>query len=129
MGATAFRKMTTSRWLSITALLLTMWVPSFWSEFISNTYTLRWLAGFIIPACLVSTFILSIRWKSIVPGVLLLANPLTLTFSFGVEEWFSKRPSIAGRGLPTPDACNLDPESRCYHASGGCVVVGGEWVF
>jgi len=68
-------------------------------------------------------------WKIPVPALVLLVNPLTLNFGFGVAEWFRNRPSIYGWGLPSSDASNLDPDTRLYYASGGCVIVGGEWVF
>src|SRR6266436_5506504 len=67
-------------------------------------------------------------WKSPVPALVLLVNPLTLNFGFGVAEWFRNRPSTYGWGLPSSDASNLDPDTRLYYARGGCVRVGGKTI-
>jgi hypothetical protein len=73
--------------------------------------------------------VLMVFWRRLTPALLIVISPLTLNFSHGIAEWFHERPSIFGWGLPSSSACNLDPDSRCYFVTGGCVIVGGEWVF
>lgn len=61
-------------------------------------------------------------------AVIILANPLTFFFARGAMEYFSGRPALHGMGLPGPEHANIDPETRCFSASGGCVISGDEWV-
>jgi hypothetical protein len=120
--------LTGRRWQLLLALLAAMWSP-FLIYLFTGMYLFRWLAsGTIIIGALVG-IVLMFLWRGFTPALLIVISPPTLNFSYGIAEWFRERPSIFGWGLPSASACNLDPESRCYFATGGCVIVGGEWVF
>jgi len=122
------KRLSAVRSIVVIVLLLSMWIPTLWYEFISDQYFLRWLTGWTVPVALLCGLILAFRWRSIIPAMLILASPLALNFGFGAVDWFGNRPSFYGRGLPGLDASNLDSNTRCYFSSGGCVIVGGEWV-
>jgi hypothetical protein len=68
------------------------------------------------------------KWRRVIPLGLLLVTPLTFFFAQGMAEWFKPSPMFYRMGLPGSESLNLDPESRCFPRTGGCVVVGGEWV-
>jgi hypothetical protein len=82
----------------------------------------------ILPAMFVSLF-LAIKWRSLLPGVVILLSPLTIVFCLGMAYWFEKRPVFEYMGLPSSEAFNLDPKTRCYSVTGGCIVHGAEWVW
>ena len=129
MTAKASYRLGWAQWLILLVLLMLLWLPFLSYGFISRSLSLRSLIGWTLPIALLSSPFLALHWKNPIPTILLLVNPLTMNFGLGAADWFSNRPSMYGRGLPSSDAGNLDPDLRCYYSSGGCVIVGGEWVF
>lgn len=105
-----------------------MWSPFLCHAF-AGMYVLRWLTGWTIIIGILTGITLMFCWRKFTPALLVFVTPITLNFGYGISEWFHERPSFFGWGLPSASAGNLDPKSRCYFASGGCVIVGGEWVF
>jgi hypothetical protein len=113
------------RLLICIGLLLAMWVPALGFDY----YVVRPLAGIFVPTVMATGLVLIVRWRSLFPTLLIAASPLTVIFAMGIADWFSTRPQFVGMGLPSMTASNLDPDTRCYHSTGGCVVGGGEWIF
>jgi len=72
--------------------------------------------------------IVAIRWRSFGTAATILIGPFVVLFATGIADWFSQRPQVWGMGLPGMEFFNLNPATRCYRATGGCVVWGGEWL-
>lgn len=87
------------------------------------------LASILICPAIVVAIVLALRWRKIVPLVVIVLSPISIGFVHGLVEWFSEKPKFQYMGLPGYEFYNLDPTSRCYRSSGGCVVHGGEWAF
>ena len=102
-----------------------MWLPTIGF----GIYAIRPLVSIAVPIGILLLVGCAICWKSIVALAALLLSPVTVLFAFGISDWFSNRPRFYGMGLPGRDYFNLDSTTRCYRATGGCVVTGGEWLF
>lgn len=83
--------------------------------------------GIVTVGAIVASVCIGIRWRSAWPLLVVLLNPSTVSFGQGLAEWFRPHPSFHTMGLPGYEFFNLDPESRCYRRTGGCVVNGSEW--
>jgi len=62
-------------------------------------------------------------------SILLIANPFCLGLVIGVSSYLKGQPYLLGMGLPGTEHANIDPATRCFRATGGCVIRGNEWVF
>jgi hypothetical protein len=113
------------RILILMALLAVMWLPTLGFGY----YAIRPLVSIAVPIGLLFTIVCAVRWRSVRALSVLLFSPVTVLFAFGISDWFSRRPQFHGMGLPGMEFSNLDSKTRCYHATGGCVVTGGEWLF
>lgn len=94
-----------------------------------------WIVSPLGPLSFALPFLLLLAmWRAVcarapvVLGIICLLNPLSIFFARGVVDYCGGRPAFRGMGLPSYEAGNVDPETRCFHRSGGCVVSGEEWV-
>jgi hypothetical protein len=98
------------------ALLGLSWLPP-------STYGLR----LVLPLFWVAAIVLGMWWRTWFTLVVLLFSPVSAGALSGITDWFSTKPAFHGHGLPSAESgYNLDPGTRCYYRSGGCVVVGTE---
>lgn len=92
-----------------------------------------WVLWFPGPLSLIMPILLSIalwravRARSLWAVLFVLANPLSFFFARGVVDYWEGRPALRGMGLPGPEYANLDPATRCFRMSGGCLIRGNEW--
>lgn len=100
-------------------LLLTMWFGSL---------AVAPFEGMIVPVATGLALILALKWRSLFSAIVFVSSPLVVFFSLGMVDWFSDRPVLQGMGLPGIEYSNLDRQSRCYRATGGCRMTGTEWV-
>ncbi len=70
--------------------------------------------------------LMAFRTRSWRPIVVVLLSPIMLSLSLGVLVWFSLRPSYRTFGLPDAAFFNLDPKTRTYHNTWGCLIDEGE---
>ncbi|RIK83500.1 MAG: hypothetical protein DCC68_03540 [Planctomycetota bacterium] len=56
-------------------------------------------------------------------------SPLVVFFTLGVVDYAHGIAKIRGMGLPGTEYDNLDRELRCGRATGGCIMMGNEWVY
>lgn len=105
------------RWRLPAALLAAVWVT-----------VIIWPLAPLMVVPMGGILVLAAVRRSFVIAALLLVSPSGISLIAGVADWFSERPSFHFMGLPSPRADNLDPASRCFHATGGCLVSGGEWL-
>jgi len=84
--------------------------------------------GLLVILLIATSVVLAIRWRSALPLTLLLLNPASISFGLGLREWFSEKPRLSYMGLPDSEFFNLDPTTRCYRSTGGCMVSGNEWL-
>lgn len=84
--------------------------------------------GFLAVGTIVASIPLAFRWRSALPLMLLLVNPTSISFCLGTIEWFNEKPRLSFMGLPGNEFFNLDPTTRCYRSTGGCLVTGNEWL-
>lgn len=87
------------------------------------------LASLLAPASVAAAGFLAFVWRSWLPAFAIAANPLTVSFGFGVADWCQPRPAFVTMGLPGYEFFNLGRDTRCYRNTGGCLVYGGEWVW
>lgn len=94
-----------------------------------------WIAAFLGPLSFVIPILILIGipllcWKrAFRPLVwLLLLNPLTVAFGFGVASYLQGAPHLRYMGLMSIEFYNVDPDTRCFRSTGGCVVESNEWV-
>lgn len=98
--------------------LLTIWVPailgclSFASFFIFVGFLAWLLEKRRFSAAIVLTF----------------ATPMSVIFFLAVEGYLTGTTGLCFVGLPNTNGCNLDRELRCERLSGGCIVMGNEWL-
>jgi hypothetical protein len=85
-------------------------------------------ASLLAIPVLLASLILAVRWRRYWPLMLIILNPLVLGFGVGVHEWFRDRPTLSYMGLPGAEFFNLDPATRCFRSTGGCIVSGDEWM-
>src|SRR6266478_1764038 len=113
------RKMGAIGRVGVFVLLLIMCGYFLNEEFGSDTYSLHSFVGILILSALLATTGLAWSFKSVLPClIIMIANPITLNFGRGLAEWYKPHPRFLGRGYPSPDASNLDPDTRCYFAFG-----------
>ncbi|MEO5915546.1 MAG: hypothetical protein ABIS50_15035 [Luteolibacter sp.] len=82
----------------------------------------------IVPLLVTCLFITLRRRAWLCSLILLLANPLSLFFIGGVVDYAKGAPALHSMGLPSREFYNVDPTTRCFRQTGGCVVYGGEWI-
>ena len=100
----------------------TVWVfvPLVWLIYYLN------LNGFGVLV-LIAGFCLLIyekRWSTI--GATAILSPVTLFFSYGINDYWQETAYLRFRGFPTNESINVHPVFRCRQMTGGCVVRGGE---
>src|SRR5580698_4744804 len=114
------KRPTRSKQMAIAGVfVIAMWIPL--------VFPLPEISLLVIPLILASIF-LAITWRSYVFMMPLILNPLILGFGIGIHEWFKDEPRFSSMGLPGNEFFNLDPETRCYRSTGGCIVSGNEWM-
>jgi hypothetical protein len=60
--------------------------------------------------------------------LVLLANPLGVYFINGMVDYGKGAPTLHFMGLPNVESYNIEPKTRGFHRTGGCLVRGNEWV-
>lgn len=60
--------------------------------------------------------------------LLVLANPMGVWFIGGLVDYAKGAPKLRYMGLPSMESYNIDPQTRCFSQTGGCVIHGNEWV-
>lgn len=106
------------RWTFVVVVIATCWVLSFLSV----------LSFLILPFLGFALFRTS-RHRAWIPMVvLLLGNPLGFWFVEGLVDYAKGAPTLRYMGLPAIEFYNIDPKTRCFRRTGGCVVDGDEWV-
>jgi hypothetical protein len=108
------------RLVIVGVLLIAIWAP-LTSPFLEG-------ASFLAIPIWLASLILAVRWRRYWPLLPIILNPLVLGFGVGVHEWFRDRPTLSYMGLPGTEFFNLDPATRCYRSTGGCIVSGDEWM-
>lgn len=100
-------------WQPLVLLGATWVIPSFFHA-----------AWMFIPLATIGAFAMVRRS----PGIALLAllSPAPVNLALGMGSWFTNHPAFVFVGLPSATAENLDPSTRCFHSSGGCLSAGGD---
>jgi len=86
--------------------------------------------SWLIPVALGYGLVVVIReraWALLV--LLVVANPFAVFSVNGARDYVAGAPSLRSMGLPGTEFSNVDPETRCFTHTGGCLVQGDEWVF
>jgi len=83
----------------------------------------------IIPILLWGLAITLLRKSWLAFLVLLMANPLALFFTGGALSYARGSPSLLSMGLPSRGFYNIDPATRSFRRTGGCVTRSQEWVY
>lgn len=84
--------------------------------------------GILLVALMIASLLFAVCWRSALPLIFLLLNPIPVDFGLGLHEWFEEKPRFSYMGLPGNEFYNLDPVTRCYRETGGCVIRGDEWI-
>lgn len=106
------------RWAFATAMLVLCWVLAFLGPL---SFVVCFVLGFAI--------LRAICRKAWLPLLLVVAaNPFTAFFAGGAIDYAKGSPSLRGMGLPGFEYHNIDPQTRCMRRSGGCVIMGHEWL-
>ena len=106
------------RWWFVTAVVALCWVLSILS-------ILSWL---ILPIALSALGRTSYRGAWLPFGFLLLASPMGFFFIDGMLDYAKGAPKLHSMGLPSLASYNIDPRTRSFYQTGGCLVDGDEWV-
>ena len=61
-------------------------------------------------------------------ALLLLLTPSSIMLFAGIASWGGDQPALQLTGLPGHSTDNLNPETRCYRVSHGCMHYGGEYL-
>jgi len=61
--------------------------------------------------------------------VVVVLNPLAVSFAGGITDYWGGAPSLWFMGLPRISSFNVDPANRCFHRGCGCCIWGNEWVY
>lgn len=86
--------------------------------------------SWLIPLLLAWGFFITVFRRCWLPGIVLaMANPLSAFWIYGAADYAKGAPTLRGMGLPSTEFSNVDPETRCFQTSGGCLIRGNEWVF
>ncbi len=84
----------------------------------------------VLPALVIGAGILAcsrLRWAWNLLAVLVL--PSVFAFSWGSATYWLGSATLRFMGYPGhPIGLGVDPDTRVRHESGGCMVVGGEWL-
>lgn len=82
----------------------------------------------LLPVIGVVALVYFLRYRRLTFAMLLvLATPLTMSFSWGIVDYANGNASLRFTGLPGTTSHNLDPELRCGRGTSGCIVMGNEW--
>lgn len=60
--------------------------------------------------------------------LLLLVNPMGVYFICGMVDYAKGAPKLHHMGLPSIESYNIEPKTRAFYQTGGCVIRGDEWV-
>ncbi|HEX7261232.1 MAG TPA: hypothetical protein VF258_05405 [Luteolibacter sp.] len=106
------------RWSFTVAVIALCWVFSMLS-------ILSWL---ILPLAGFALLRASRRgaWRPFL--LLLLVNPMGVYFICGMADYAKGAPKLHHMGLPSIESYNIEPNTRAFHQTGGCLVRGNEWV-
>jgi hypothetical protein len=70
-----------------------------------------------------------VRRRRLVSVVILIVTlPVSVWFLWGSIDYLMGNARLKSSGLPGTKFHNLDPELRCGRSTGGCIVMGNEWV-
>jgi hypothetical protein len=106
------------RWTFVVGVIVLCWVLSLLS-------ILSWL---ILPLLGYAIFRVSRRGAWLPLFVLLVSNPTGVWFIHGMVDYARGAPKLRYMGLPSMEFYNIDPKTRCFRRTGGCIVRGNEWV-
>ena len=106
------------RWSFVVGVVVLCWVLSLLS-------ILSWL---ILPLLGYAIFRASRRRAWLPMLLLLVSNPTGMWFLHGMADYAGGAPKLRYMGLPSMEFYNIDPKTRCFRRTGGCLVGGNEWV-
>ncbi|NBV21603.1 MAG: hypothetical protein EBS05_06735 [Proteobacteria bacterium] len=111
-----------SNWRILAILLCSVWILAI--GFVIAGFDLFGLFCLLVGA--ISGIILAWLRRRVLIGMIVPITVVCLFGGFGIFSWFSARPVFLTMGLPGRNFSNLDPETRCYRETGGCVITGTE---
>lgn len=86
---------------------------------------LSWLMFLMLGLALLRT---SYRGAWLPMLLIFVANPMVVWFFTGIVDYAKGSPRLWYMGLPSLEFYNIDPKTRCFKQTGGCLVSGNEWV-
>jgi len=87
------------------------------------------LSLFLVPGLVGMVVYALMRRRYVSLAAVVLLNPLFIAFLLGCRSYLKGAPTLYGMGLPRIEYFNIDPDTRCFKSTGGCLVRGNEWVF